>query len=320
MKKKAIIISIKGTTLTKNEKLLLSKEKPWGLILFKRNIKSILQIKNLIKNIKKITKDKKFLILIDEEGGRVQRLPQPNWIKYPTAKSLVDEGGKENEITKRIGQNYFDLGKGLQELGITVNAAPVADLWIPEAHDVIGDRAFASQPEEVATYARACAEGLGQAGVIPTVKHLPGYGRASVDPHHELPVVRESENILMESDFLPFKLLADLPWGMTSHLLFPALDEQWPATLSEKIIGRIIRKWIGFDGLLVTDCLFMEALSGSIPERVQRCLTSGCDVALHSHGELVDLERAVEGLQPINDLSWERWESSLEWVKEETTL
>ena len=227
---------------------------------------------------------------------------------------------KKNEITKRIGQNYFDLGQGLQELGITVNAAPVADLWIPEAHDVIGDRAFASQPEEVATYARACADGLGQAGVIPTVKHLPGYGRASVDPHHELPVVRESENILMESDFLPFKLLADLPWGMTSHLLFPALDEQWPATLSEKIIGRIIRKWIGFDGLLVTDCLFMEALSGSIPERVKRCLTSGCDVALHSHGELADLERAVEGLQPINDLSWERWENSLKWAKERTTL
>ena len=106
----------------------------------------------------------------------------------------------------------------------------------------------------------------------------------------------------MESDFLPFKLLADLPWGMTSHLLFPAIDEQWPATLSEKIIGRIIREWIGFNGLLVTDCLFMEALSGSIPERVQRCLCSGCDVALHSHGELADLERAVEGLQPINDL------------------
>ena len=156
--------------------------------------------------------------------------------------------------------------------------------------------------------------------MIPTVKHLPGYGRASVDPHHALPVVQESENILMESDFLPFKLLADLPWGMTSHLLFPAIDEQWPATLSEKIIGRIIRKWIGFNGLLVTDCLFMEALSGSIPERVQRCLTSGCDVALHSHGELADLERAVEGLRPINDLSWERWENSLEWVKERTTL
>jgi len=315
-----IIFGIPGLEIEKEWADFFQRVSPFGFILFARNLKEPKQIKRLVQQFHEVCDRDEVAILIDEEGGRVQRLPQPNWIKYPAAKSLVDEGGKENEITKRIGQNYFDLGQGLQELGITVNAAPVADIWIPEAHDVIGDRAFSSQPEEVATYARACAEGLGQAGVIPTVKHLPGYGRASVDPHHELPVVRESEKILIQSDFLPFKLLADLPWGMTSHLLFPALDEQWPATLSEKIIGRIIRKWIGFDGLLVTDCLFMEALSGSIPERVQRCLTSGCDVALHSHGELADLEIAVESLQPINDLSWERWENSLEWVKERTTL
>jgi beta-N-acetylhexosaminidase len=243
-------------------------------------------------------------------------LPQPNWPRYPSARSLIENSGDEESIQQRIHENYHHLGRGLHELGITVDAAPVADLLIPEAHDVIGDRAFAYLPEEVAKFARACAEGLGEAGVIPTVKHLPGYGRASVDPHKELPIVRENEEFLKKSDFLPFQLLADLPWGMTSHLLFPELDTKWPATLSEKIIGNIIRDWIGFDGVLVTDCLFMKALSGTMPDRIQRCLEVGCDLALHSHGELADLEQAVVGLKPISDLSWERWERSLKWVNE----
>ncbi|MGB0485617.1 MAG: glycoside hydrolase family 3 N-terminal domain-containing protein, partial [bacterium] len=192
-----IIFGIPGLEIEKEWADFFQRVSPFGFILFARNLKEPKQVQRLVQQFHEVCDRDEIAILIDEEGGRVQRLPQPNWIKYPAAKSLVDEGGKENEITKRIGQNYFDLGKGLQELGITVDAAPVADLWIPEAHDVIGDRAFASQPEEVATYARSCADGLGQAGVIPTVKHLPGYGRASVDPHHALPVVQESENILM---------------------------------------------------------------------------------------------------------------------------
>ena len=313
-----IIFGIPGLEIEKEWADFFQKVSPFGFILFARNLKEPKQIMRLVQQFHEVCDREDLAILIDEEGGRVQRLPQPNWKRYPSARSLVEDGGTKEKSQQRIHQNYWQLGKGLKDLGITVDAAPVADLLIPDAHDVIGDRAFASDPKDVAAFARACANGLGEAGVIPTVKHLPGYGRAAVDPHEELPIVRETEDFLKKSDFLPFQMLADLPWGMTSHLLFPELDDKWPATLSKKIISDIIRDWIGFKGVLVTDCLFMKALSGTMPERIQRCLEVGCDLALHSHGELADLEKAVVGMQPISDLSWERWEKSLDWVNEKT--
>ena len=313
-----IIFGIPGLEVEKEWADFFRRVSPFGFILFARNLKEPKQIKRLVYQFHEVCDRDDLAILIDEEGGRVQRLPQPKWKRYPSARSLVEEGGSEVIIQQRIHQNYWRLGKGLKELGITVNAAPVADLLIPDAHEVIGDRAFASDPKHVAKFARACANGLSEAGVIPTVKHLPGYGRASVDPHEELPIVRETEDFLKKSDFRPFQILSDLPWGMTSHLLFPELDEKWPATLSNKIISEIIRDWIGFKGVLVTDCLFMKSLSGTMPERIKRCLEVGCDLALHSHGELEDLEQAVLEMQPISDLSWDRWERSREWVNERT--
>lgn len=312
-----IIFGIPGLELEPEWTRFFQKVTPFGFILFARNLRDPEQARRLVGQLREVCDREEVAILIDEEGGRVQRLPKPPWPTFPAARALAQEAEAQGaSASERVRDNYLRLGGELQQLGITVNAAPVADLALPGAHQVIGDRAFSSDPLQVAELARACAEGLRDAGVMPIVKHLPGYGRAQVDPHEELPVVREAEAFLQQSDFLPFQHLADLPWGMTSHLLFPQLDPEWPVTLSPTIISRVIREWIGFDGLLVTDCLFMKALSGTVPERVQRCLEAGCDLALHSHGELPELQEAALGLQPISDRSWDRWERARAWLKE----
>ncbi len=310
-----IIFGVSGPHATEEELSFFREVNPFGFILFARNLETPDQIQRLTASLREATGREDVPVLIDEEGGRVQRLPKPQWPDFPAAQTLAEGYLEDPEaVRSRVRENYRSLGAELQKLGITVDAAPVADLAIEGRHEVIGERTFSATPEVVADLARACAEGLRDAGVLPIVKHTPGYGHATVDPHEDLPVFSESLAYLQAQDFAPFQSLADLPWAMTCHLKFPQLDPEWPATLSSAIIQEVIRDWIGFDGLLVTDCLFMKALSGTLPERVQQSLEAGCDVALHSHGTVSEMQAAVARLSPMPEGSWQRWLRSRDWL------
>ncbi len=311
-----IILGIAGLQATPEELAFFREAQPFGFILFSRNLDTPDQIQHLTATLRDVTGREEVPILIDEEGGRVQRLPKPAWPDFPPARTLGQGYDQHpDQVRARVRDNYQRLGSELRALGITVDAAPVADLAIAAQHEVIGERTFSAHPDAVADLARACADGLRDAGVLPIVKHTPGYGHATVDPHEALPVFSESRAYLEAHDFAPFRQLADLPWAMTCHLKFPQLDPEWPATLSPTLIQDIIRGWTGFDGLLVTDCLFMNALSGTLPERIQRCLEAGCDLALHSHGTVAEMEAAVAPLSPMSDESWQRWLRSQQWLQ-----
>jgi beta-N-acetylhexosaminidase len=230
------------------------------------------------------------LILIDQEGGRVARLRPPHWRKAPPARLLgalyarnPEQGLEATRLNSRL------LAADVASVGCDVDCLPVLDIAFPETHAVIGDRAYADRPEPVAALGRAAAEGLLAEGVMPVIKHIPGHGRATVDSHEKLPTVSASRDLLERTDFVPFQLLADLPWAMTGHLLFEAIDPAACITVSERGVREVIRGHIGFDGLLLSDDLSMQALGGSLGERASRALAAGCDVALHCNGRMAEM-------------------------------
>ena len=293
---RAFISGCAATALSEEEKRFFSEACPWGLILFKRNIENSAQVTELIQSFREVIGRKNAPVLIDQEGGRVQRLGPPDWPDFPAAETLT----RTAETAAAVNLSARLIANELWKLGINVDCLPVADLRFPGAHDVIGDRAYGSSPAEVAKLARAAAEGLLAGGVLPVVKHIPGHGRAMADSHLELPKVTVTRGELERTDFEPFRQLADLPLAMTAHVIYEAIDDTLPATISPVVIRDVIRGYIGFNGLLMTDDVSMKALSGSIGENTKAAFVAGCDMALHCNGKMDEM-RAVAESSPFLD-------------------
>jgi len=295
------IFGLSGLTLTAAERAFFAEADPAGYILFGRNIESREQVRALTDDLRSIHGRDRLLITIDQEGGRVARMKPPVWPAYP-AGSVFDRlfDLAPASAIEAARANAEALGHDLHEVGITCTHAPVLDVRQHGAHDVIGDRAYGYEPLRVAAIGRAVLDGLARAGVLGTIKHMPGHGRTSVDTHKELPTVTASAEAL-ESDIAPFKALADAPIAMTGHLVFTAWDADHPATQSPFVIEQIIRGKIGFDGLLLTDDLDMEALSGTVPDRAEAAIKAGCDIALNCWAKIDDMTGICERLGAMSE-------------------
>jgi len=313
----AVIFGISGTTLSPDEIELFSEVDPYGFILFTRNLESAKQIKRLIGELEETVGRSRLPILIDQEGGRVARLKPPLCPVYPPAQKFADMFKHAKQRAERACYlNARLIAHDLYDLGITVNCAPVADLPVAGAHDVIGDRAFGHAPEQVIALARAQVKGFMDGGIVPVLKHIPGHGRAKADSHHELPVVDASLDLLRKTDFVPFKALNDLPMAMTAHVLYPAIDKEKMATISPAAI-RIIREEIGFKGLLMSDDIYMKAMKGNFTQRAKDVLSAGCDIVLHGNGlhyNFAEMQEAVEGVTELSGASLIRAKAAMDAV------
>jgi beta-N-acetylhexosaminidase len=290
MQSRAFITGVSGPDLTSAEREFIRSERPWGFILFKRNIETPDQVAILVNELRETIDAPEAPVLIDQEGGRVQRLGPPHWPVYPPGAffgALYDLNPALGLSAARLGARLIaaDLG----DLGISVDCLPLADVPVAGADAVIGNRAYGTEPEKVAAIARAVTDGLEQGGILPVLKHIPGHGRATADSHFGLPKVDTSKKELERTDFAAFQPLADLPMAMTAHVVFSALDPAHPATTSATIIEQVIRGVIGFQGLLMSDDVSMNALSGSIAERTRAVFSAGCDVVLHCNGKLDEM-------------------------------
>jgi beta-N-acetylhexosaminidase len=293
---RACIFGCSGLTLTDDERAFFATVKPAGFILFKRNIASADQVKALVADLKDVAGHDRVMILIDQEGGRVRRLRPPHWPDYPPMQALRLCAGDVYEHRELARLSARLMAHDLHALGINVDCAPVVDVPQPGAHDIIGDRAYGEEAQTVAVMGRAACEGFLAGAVLPILKHIPGHGRALADSHHELPVVEADLAALEASDFYPFRVNADMPFAMTAHVVYPALDAKNCATQSKKVI-RYIREEIGFDGLIVVDDLGMNALKGSLPSRAEKSLKAGCDLVMLCNGTLEEM-RAVADVTP----------------------
>jgi len=283
---KAVIFGCAGTTLTADERAFFREADPLGFILFARNIETPEQTRRLTDEMRSCVARAEAPVLIDQEGGRVARLKPPHWRKAPPGRVLGELYARDREAGLEAARlNSRLLALDVASVGCDVDCLPVLDIALPGAHSVIGDRAYAEQPEAVAAIGRAAAEGLMAEGVMPVIKHIPGHGRAMVDSHHAAPTVTEPRDTLERTDFLPFKLLSDLPWAMTAHVVYQAIDPDAVLTVSARGVKEVVRGHIGFDGLLLSDDLSMEALGGRLGERAAKVLAAGCDIALHCNGE-----------------------------------
>jgi beta-N-acetylhexosaminidase len=296
-----IIFGCAGLELSADERALFRDADPVGFILFGRNIKDPAQVRALTTELRNSIGREDAPILIDQEGGRVARLRPPHWRNAPPAGRIGALASTSIDVAcEAVRVNSRLLAVELADLGVDVDCAPVADVPVPGAHDIIGDRAYSADPVLVGKMAHACAIGLLEGGVIPVIKHIPGHGRARADSHAELPVVDEALADLDRTDFVPFRALAHLPWAMTAHVLYTAVDAERPATTSPKVISEIIRGRIGFDGVLISDDLSMEALKGDLASRATACLAAGCDLVLHCTGTFAEMQQIAPVLSPLS--------------------
>ncbi|MFL5220787.1 MAG: beta-N-acetylhexosaminidase [Microvirga sp.] len=290
MTARAFIAGCSGPVLTAEEEAFFRAAAPWGFIVFRRNIETPAQLTALTAALRE-TVGRDAPILIDQEGGRVQRMGPPHWPVYPPGRAYGRLAGNDPLYHREIARLGARLmADDLRAVGITVDCVPVLDVPIAGAHDVIGDRAYGRDPETVALLGRAAAEGLIAGGVLPVIKHIPGHGRAAADSHHDLPVVQASRAELERQDFVPFRHLADMPLAMTAHVVYTALDPEHPATTSASVMRDVIRGHIGYDGLVMSDDVSMNALSGSLAERTRAAFAAGCDMVLHCNGRLDEME------------------------------
>jgi len=300
------VFGLTGLSLTADEKAFFRDSDPAGYIIFGRNIESKAQLRALTDELRAIHGRDDLAILIDQEGGRVARMQAPLWPKFPAGElfdKLYDIASATAIEAARL--NAQAIAVTLREVGITVDCHPLLDVRQPDANNVIGDRALGSEPMRVAALGRAILDGLQRGGVVGVVKHLPGHGRTSVDTHKSLPTVTASDEEL-QLDLAPFQTLNKAPMGMTGHLLFTAWDAETPSTLSTTVVQDIIRDRIGFDGLLFTDDLDMEALSGTVPERAERAQMAGCDIALNCWAKMDDMIGIADRLAPMSEKTQER--------------
>ena len=290
MSSRAFITGVSGLELSVAEREFIRGERPWGFILFKRNIETPDQVSALVEELRGCLGEAEAPVLIDQEGGRVARLGPPHWPIYPPGAvfgALYDLDPALGLQAARVSSRL--IAADLIDLGITVDCLPLADVPVFGADAVIGNRAYGTEPAKVAAIARAVTEGLEQGGVLPVLKHIPGHGRATADSHFKLPTVDTPGNELERTDFAAFQPLADLPMAMTAHVVFSALDPAQPATTSATIIRQVICGAIGFQGLLMSDDVSMNALAGSIAERIRAIVNAGCDMVLHCNGRLDEM-------------------------------
>ncbi|PLK25497.1 beta-N-acetylhexosaminidase [Novosphingobium sp. TH158] len=305
------IFGISGLALSADERAFFADADPAGYILFGRNVESREQLRALTDSLRSIHGRDRLLITIDQEGGRVARMKPPVWPAYPPGAvfdSLYDLAPASAIEAARA--NAEALAIDLAEVGISCTHAPVLDVRAQGAHDVIGDRAYGFEPMRVAAIGRAVLDGLARGGVAGTIKHIPGHGRACADSHKELPTVTASEEEL-ERDMAPFRALASAAMGMTAHVRYTAWDTDNPGTLSPFVVGEIIRKRIGFDGLLLTDDIDMQALTGPIPDNAARALAAGCDIALNCWAKMDDMVGIARACPTMRPESAERLERAL---------
>jgi beta-N-acetylhexosaminidase len=331
MSSRAFITGVSGLELSAAEREFIRGERPWGFILFKRNVETPDQVSALVEELRNCLGEADAPVLIDQEGGRVARLGPPHWPVYPPGAAF----GVLYDLDPALGLQAARLSSrliaaDLIDLGITVDCLPLADVPVAGADAVIGNRAYGTEPAKVAAIARAVTTGLEQGGVLPVVKHIPGHGRATADSHFRLPTVDTPRDELERTDFAAFRPLADLPMAMTAHVVFSALDPAQPATTSATIIRQVIRGQIGFQGLLMSDDVSMNALAGSIAERTRAIVNTGCDMILHCNGKLDEmrdvaretpeltgeaLQRAIRALtsrKPPEPLDWQAARAELD--------
>ena len=280
------------------ERRFFAEADPAGFILFRRNCRSPAQVRGLVEALRGSIGRPAASVLIDQEGGRVARLRPPHWRRYPAAARIAALPDPVAAEAARFGARL--IADDLARLGITVACLPVLDLPSAAADPVIGDRAYGAEPDRVARLGRAVCEGLLAGGVLPVLKHIPGHGRARVDSHYACPVVESGHQELSRTDFAPFRALAAMPWAMTAHIVYRAIDPAAPATLSRRVIGEIVRGEIGFDGVLVSDDLSMRALGGSLGERTRRALDAGCDLVLHCNGDPAEMEEIAAAASQVS--------------------
>ncbi len=312
MTRRAFISGCEGLALSQAEERFFAETRPWGLILFARNIEDPDQVRKLVAGFRSAMDDPNAPVLIDQEGGRVQRLRPPLWREYPPAATIGRIHARDGQAGRRAAWLMSRLhAADLSALGITINCLPVLDVLATDAHQALGDRAYGDDVEAVAELGRAAAEGLVAGGVLPVIKHMPGLGRALVDSHHHLPVVEVDRNTLSATDFTPFRALAHLPLGMTTHVVYSQIDAGHPATTSKKVVDEIIRGEIGFDGLLMSDDISMNALAGSVGERAQAFFAAGGDVVLHCNGEMDEMMQIAGAAPPLSGRAADRAETAL---------
>jgi beta-N-acetylhexosaminidase len=312
MSTRAFITGISGLELSAAERQFIRGERPWGFILFKRNIETPAQVTQLVAELRAAIGDPEAPVLIDQEGGRVQRLGPPHWPVYPPGAAfgaLYDIDSALGLAAARLSARL--IADDLTQLGINVDCLPLADVPIDGADAVIGNRAYGTEPAKVAAIARAVTNGLEQGGVLPVLKHIPGHGRATADTHFRLPEVDTAQKELERTDFAAFAPLADLPMAMTAHVVFSALDRVHPATTSATIIEQVIRGVIGFQGLLMSDDVSMNALAGSIAERTRAIVTAGCDMVLHCNGKLDEMQEVAGETPELSGKPLERAKRAL---------
>lgn len=304
---KAVILGCAGKQLTPEEVAFYRSEAPWGFILFARNLGEPEQIRDLVASMREAVGRQNAPVFIDQEGGRVQRIRPPMVEQYPPAAILGEiyrqdkqKGLRAAWLMSRL--HAFDLMK----LGITVDCLPVLDVLVEGVTQAIGNRAYGSDPHEVAALGQAAADGLKAGGMLPVMKHMPGHGRATVDSHHDLPVVNTTLEELENSDFLPFRALNKEAMAMSAHIVFTQIDAERPATTSSKVIEQVIRGSIGFDGLLISDDSSMNALKGSLKERAADIVAGGCDIALHCNGVMDEMIQVVGQVPALSGKALER--------------
>ncbi len=303
---KAVVFGCAGPRLSDAERRFFAQSQPLGIILFQRNCEDPAQTRALIADLRDCLGRADAPILIDQEGGRVMRLKPPHWRAPPAAAQFgalsARDGGAAREAARINARLIADE---LHELGVTINCAPVLDIPVPGAHDVIGDRAFGVDPETTAALGKEVCNGLVAGGLLPVIKHIPGHGRTRVDSHHRLPVTDAPLETLRATDFAPFAALRDQPWAMTAHMVFSAVDDA-PATVSAPLIERVIRGEIGFDGVLFSDDLSMEALGGTLAERAAASLAAGCDLVEHCNGNLDEMKGMADAIGPLSEAAARR--------------
>lgn len=318
---RAFICGCRGTVLEADERRFLADAAPLGVILFnrpeQRNVDTPAQVLALTSEIRSIL-GADAMILVDQEGGRVQRLRPPHWRRYAAAGSFAALTDDTRADTVRLAARL--MAHDLLAVGIDVDCFPVLDVPVEGAHDVIGDRAYAKDPETVARLGRAAAEGMLDGGVLPIMKHVPGHGRAEADSHHRLPVVTAPLARLREADFVPFRRNRDLPAAMTAHVVYTAIDPDRPATISPTVVGEIVRGHIGFEGLLFSDDLSMKALPGSFRDKAEALFAAGVDIALHCNGDLDEARVVAEATPVLAGASLERVTRARAAVRVPTTF
>jgi beta-N-acetylhexosaminidase len=312
MTTRAFITGVSGPELNAAEREFIRSRRPWGFILFKRNIETPDQVTRLVGQLRAELGLPGAPVLIDQEGGRVQRLGPPHWPAYPAGAvfgGLYDIDPDLGLTAARLSARLIAVD--LAQLGVSVDCLPLADVPVAGADAVIGDRAYGTEPAKVAAIARAVTDGLEQGGVLPVLKHIPGHGRATADTHFRLPVVETSRAELERTDFAAFQPLADLPMAMTAHVVFSALDPAQPATTSATIIEQVIRRKIGFQGLLMSDDVSMNALAGSVAERTRAIFAAGCDMVLHCNGKLEEMDDVARETPELSGKALRRAEQAL---------